>query len=122
MRADVAQAIRSIFDAPDLAKAQERLQDVVKQYQGKAPKLAAWIETQVLEGPTVFALPLSHQRRMRTSNSAERLNQELKRRTRVVRVFPNDASLLRLVTALLVEQSDQWETEKTYLNMKTGSQ
>ena len=47
-----------------------------------------------------------------------RLNQELKRRTRVVRVFPNDASLLRLVTALLVEQSDQWETEKTYLTMK----
>jgi putative transposase len=118
MRAEVAQAIRSIFDAPDQAKAQERLKEVVKQFQSKAPKLADWIENNVPEGLTVFGLPHSHQRRMRTSNSAERLNQELKRRTRVVRVFPNDASLLRLVTALLVEQSDQWETEKTYLNMK----
>ena len=118
MRVEVARAIRSIFDAPDLAKAQERLKDVVKQFQPKAPKLADWIENNVPEGLTVLGLPQSHQRRLRTSNSAERLNQELKRRTRVVRVFPNDASLLRLVTALLVEQSDEWETEKTYLNMK----
>nr|WP_321353428.1 IS256 family transposase [uncultured Methanoregula sp.] len=118
MRNEAAQAIRSIFDAPDQAKAQERLKDVVKQFQSKAPKLAEWIENNVPEGLAVFGLPQSHQRRMRTSNSAERLNQELKRRTRVVRVFPNDASLLRLVTALLVEQSDQWETEKTYLTMK----
>jgi len=121
MRAEVAQAIRSIFDAPDLAKAQERLKDVVKHFQVKAPKLADWIENNVPEGLTVFGLPQSHQRRMRTSNSAERLNQELRRRTRVVRVFPNDTSLLRLVTALLVEQSDQWETEKTYLNMKPAN-
>jgi len=118
MRAEVAQAIRSIFDAPDLPKAQERLKEVVKQFQSKAPKLADWIENNVPEGLTVFGLPHSHQRRLRTSNSAERLNQELKRRTRVVRVFPDEASLLRLVTALLMEQSDQWETEKTYLNMK----
>ena len=66
----------------------------------------------------VFGLPVGHQRRLRTANAAERLNQELKRRTRVVRVFPNDALLLRLVTALLMEISDQWETDNIYLNMK----
>jgi putative transposase len=55
---------------------------------------------------------------MRTSNAAERLNQELKRRTRVVRIFPNESSLLRLVTALLMKKSDHWKTDKRYLNMK----
>lgn len=118
MRAEVAQAIRSIFDSPNLAKAQERLQEVVKQFEIKAPKLADWIQNNVPEGLSIFSLPSAHQRRLRTSNSAERLNQELKRRTRVVRVFPNEASLLRLVTALLMEKSDQWESDKIYLNMQ----
>ena len=118
MRAEVARAIRSIFDAPDLGKAQERLKEVVKLYESKAPKLAAWIENNIPEGLTVFRLPVDHQRRMRTSNAAERLNQELKRRTRVVRIFPNDTSLLRLVTALLMEKTDAWESDKIYLNMK----
>jgi transposase-like protein len=66
----------------------------------------------------LFHLPVDHQRRMRTSNAAERLNQQLKRRTRVVRIFPNDASLLRLVTALLMKKNDEWESDKIYLNMK----
>lgn len=118
MRLEVARAIRSIFNAPDLAKAQERLKEVVALYAAKAPKLADWIEHNIPEGLAVFQLPLEHHRRMRTSNAAERLNQELKRRTRVVRIFPNEASLLRLTTALLMEKSDQWETDKIYLNMK----
>lgn len=118
LRAEVARAIRSVFDAPDLPKAQERLQEVVKQFEPRAPKLAQWMENNLPEGLAVFSLPVGHQRRLRTSNSAERLNQELKRRTRVVRVFPNDASLLRLVTALVMEKSDQWETDKIYLNMQ----
>jgi putative transposase len=117
-RAEVARALRSIFDALDLTQAQARLKEVVKQFASTAPKLADWIENNVPAGLAVFGLPPSHQRRLRTSNAAERLNQELKRRTRVVRVFPNDASLLRLVTALLMEQSDQWETDKIYLNMQ----
>ena len=118
MRAEVAQAIRSIFDSPNLAKAQERLQEVVKQFEIKAPKLADWIQNNVPEGLSIFSLPSAHQRRLRTSNSAERLNQELKRRTRVVRVFPNEASLLRLVTALLMEKSNQWESDIIYLKME----
>ena len=70
----------------------------------------------------MFTLPAAYQKRMRTSNALERVNQELKRRTRVARVFPNEQSLLRLVTALLVETSDEWETGTLYLNMKPPTQ
>ena len=66
----------------------------------------------------MFTLPAAHQKRMRTSNALERVNMELKRRTRVARVFPNEPSLLRLITALLTETSDDWETGKIYFNME----
>jgi putative transposase len=66
----------------------------------------------------VLGVPLTHQSRLRTSNALERINQEIKRRTRVARVFPNETSLLRLITALLCETSEEWETGKIYLNMQ----
>jgi transposase-like protein len=75
------------------------------------------MEANIAQGFTVYALPTAHHRRMRTSNAIERVNQELKRRTRVAALFPNEASLLRLTTALLCEQSDEWSTGKIYLNM-----
>jgi len=76
------------------------------------------MEENLPQGLTVFALPPAHQKRMRTSNALERVNQEIKRRTRVARLFPNEASLLRLVTALLAETSQEWESGKIYLNME----
>jgi putative transposase len=117
-RAGVARAIRSVFDAPDRHAADQRLKEIVGHYAKSAPKLAAWLEENLPQGFTVFALPAAHQKRLRTSNALERVNQELKRRTRVARVFPNEASLLRLITALLSETSDDWETGKIYLNME----
>ncbi|MSU31783.1 MAG: hypothetical protein EXS25_03795 [Pedosphaera sp.] len=75
-------------------------------------------EENLSQGLTAFTLPCAQQKRMRTSNALVRVNQELKRRTRVARVFPNENSLLRLVTALLVETSDECETGILYLNMK----
>jgi transposase-like protein len=75
------------------------------------------MEENIPQGLAVFSLPLAHQRRLRTSNSIERVNQELKRRTRVASLFPNEASLLRLISALLSEISDEWATSKIYLNM-----
>ena len=75
------------------------------------------MEANIPEGLTVFALPVNQRRRMRTSNMLERLNRELKRRTRVATLFPNEASLLRLVSAVLVEVSEEWETGKIYLCM-----
>jgi putative transposase len=121
-RAEVARAIRSVFDSPSRAAAERRLQEIVAGYARSTPKLAAWLEENLPQGLTVFSLPAAHQKRLRTSNALERVNQELKRRTRVARVFPNENSLLRLVTALLVETSDDWETGKIYLNMECLSQ
>ena len=118
LRAVVAEDIRSIFNSPDRASAQARLKTVVAKHEAKAPKLTAWMEENIPQGFNVFALPSTHQRRLRTSNAIERVNQELKRRTRVASLFPNEASVLRLVTALLAEISEQWETGKIYLNMQ----
>jgi putative transposase len=121
-RAAVAQDIRSIFDCPDRPNAQTRLQEVVASYAQSAPKLAAWMEENLPQGLTVFAFPAPHRRRLRTSNPLERVNLELKRRTRVAGLFPNEASLLRLVSALLAETSEEWETGKIYLNMENSAQ
>jgi transposase-like protein len=121
-RAAVAQAIRSVFDCPNRLTAQARLKDVVAAYTQTAPKLAAWMEENLPQGFTVFAFPREHQRRLRTSNPLERVNRELKRRTRVASLFPNETSLLRRVSALLAETSDEWETGKIYLNMECPTQ
>jgi transposase-like protein len=117
-RAEVAQTIRSVFDCPDRASAEARLKAVVAAQAATAPKLAAWMEENLPQGLTTFAFPAAHRRRLRTSNPLERVNLEIKRRTRVAGLFPNEASLLRLVSALLTETSEEWETGKTYLNME----
>jgi putative transposase len=118
LRAEAAQDIRTIFNAADLSAAQRQLQVVAQKYRESAPKLAEWIETHAPEALTIFSLPEAHRKKLRTTNSLERLNKEIKRRTRVATLFPNEASLERLVTALLSEISDEWETGKTYLTMK----
>ena len=83
-----------------------------------APDLSEWMEENLPEGLTVFTLPPSHWKKMRTSNMLERLNKEIKRRTSVATLFPNEASLLRLVSAVLMETSEEWESGKVYLRMK----
>jgi putative transposase len=117
LRTAVAADIRSVFQCADKASAEARLKERVSFYAKTAPKLALWMEENIPQGFTVYALPEAHHRRMRTSNAIERVNQELKRRTRVASLFPNEASLLRLATALLCELSDEWQTGKIYLNM-----
>lgn len=117
MKEPVARDIRSIFNAPDLHEAQRLLAKTVESYAESAPKLAEWMESSIPEGLAVFALPAHQRRRLRTSNLVERLNRELKRRTRVASLFPNEASLLRLASAVLVEVSEEWETGIIYLRM-----
>lgn len=76
------------------------------------------MEVNIPEGFTVFAFPKVHQRRFRTSNYMERLSQEIKRRTRVVRVFPNEQSSLRLISDILMEVGEEWESGRLYLEME----
>ena len=122
MRQTVASQLREIFNALTLQLAEALLTKMVSSYRKSAPELAAWLEQNVPESFTVFALPKEHRLRMRTSNPAERVNQEIKRRTRVARIFPNPKSLLRLVTALLCDINDDWETSRSvYLNMNPPS-
>ena len=116
MRTAVAADIRSIFNAPDQNEAGLLLEKFLTRYETTAPKLVAWAEEAIPEGFTVFALTASHRRRLRTTNLLERVNQEIKRRTRVARLFPNEASCLRLVSAIPMEISDDWQTaDKRYV-------
>ncbi len=116
MKGEVAADIRAILTAPSRADADALLVRTVQKYATTASKLATWMETALPEGLTVFAFPAAQRQRLRTVNGLERLNQEIRRRTRVVGVFPNEASCLQLVSALAMETSDDWETGKIYLS------
>jgi transposase-like protein len=118
MRREVAGDLRAIFESGDRREAERRLQQAVDKYAQRAPKLSAWMDANVADSFTVFSFPETHRRRLRTSNLMERISKELKRRTRVATLFPNEDSLLRLVSAVLMEISEEWETEKTYLRME----
>ncbi len=117
MQAEVAADIRAIFNAPDREQAEQYLKQIVSKYADVASELADWIEAAIPEGLTVFDFPETHRRRIRTSNMLEWVNQEIKWRTRVVRIFPNPPSCFRLVSAILMEISEDWETGKIYLNI-----
>lgn len=118
MLLDVAADIRTIFNAPNRATAEAYLQKTVEKYAKSASKLARWLEENLPEGLTVFDFPAAHRRLIRTTNGLERVNREVKRRTRVVGIFPNEAACLRLVSAILMEIDEQWQTGKLYLSFE----
>ena len=120
MRAEVAQDIRSILNAPDREEAERLLVKTVKKYEGKASRLTQWMQSNLPEGFTIFKLPPYQRRCLRSTNMLERLNKEIKRRTRVATLFPNEQSLLRLVSAILMEISDEWEAGRMYLRMSNS--
>ena len=117
IRKRIGAELRQIWNAPNLETATENLRRLVETYRDKSSKLAAWLEGNIPEGLAVFTLPEHHRRRLRTSNPIERaVQQEIKRRTQKVRVFPNEDSLERLVSAVLVEIDDKWAVaDKAYI-------
>jgi transposase-like protein len=116
LRTGVAADIRAIFNAPDRTEADHLLTKFLDRYEKTAPKLVLWAEENLPQGFTVFDFPAAHRRRLRTTNLLERMNEEIRRRTRVARLFPNEASCLRLVTAIVMEISEDWQTaDKRYL-------
>jgi len=116
MKKKVAADIRAIFNAPSRQEADRLLALAVQKYEKTASKLATWMEENIPQGLTVFDFPPEHQRRLRTTNGVERLNREIRRRSRVVTIFPNEASCLRLVSAILMETSEDWMTGRIYLS------
>ena len=120
-RSELVGDLRSIFNSQNFPEAKAKLKSVVEKYQGRLPKLSEFLEAHCEECFTVFALPENHRLRMRTSNPLERLNKEIRRRTKVVGVFPTEASLLLLVGAVLNEISDDWLSSKLYLSFIPSS-
>jgi transposase-like protein len=118
MQAEVAADIRMIFDAPDRASADAYLTKTVAKYQHSASRLSEWMATNIPEGLTVFAFPAAFRKLLRTTNGVERLHREVRRRARVVSIFPNPASCLRLVSAVLAEISEEWLTGRTYISFE----
>jgi len=119
MRREVADNLRTVFNAPDRHTAETYLAKIVQKYAESAPALANWLEQNIPEGLTVFSFPAAQRRRLRTANGLERLSREIKRRTRVVSIFPNEAACLRLISAVLMEIDEDWQTDRIYLTLDT---
>lgn len=117
MRLEIGEVMREIFSSPTLEMAQEMKRRAIEKYQKRAPEFAKWLEENVDEGLTVYQFPKEHWKRIRTSNGMERVNKEIKRRTRVAVLFPNAQSALRLVTGVVIEIHEEWVTGKQYLDM-----
>lgn len=116
-RKEIARTIRPIFQAPDRVEAERLLKQAIDSVKDKQPKLAAWMEINLPEGLTCFAFPEPHRRRIRTTNMVERNNREIKRRTKVATLFTSEKSIERLVSALLMEQDENWMNGRIYLTM-----
>ena len=116
MKEDVAFDIRSIFNAPNIDEAKRLLAINVKKYEPVASELAKWMANNIPEGLIIFNFPREHWVKIRTNNNAERVNREIKRRTRVASIFPNTASCERLIAALLIEIDEIWQASDVYLN------
>ena len=120
-RREVAENLRTIFNAPDRQTAEAYLRKIVQKYAQVAPALADWLEKNIPEGLTVFSFPASQRRRLRTSNGLERLSREIKRRTRVVSIFPNETACLRLISAILMEINEEWQVDnRIYLTIEAN--
>jgi putative transposase len=117
-RARLAEELRAVFAAPDAAQARSQARGSAERWRRSHPAVAARLEEELEACLACYEVPAAHRVRVRTTNGLERFNQELKRRTRVVRIFPHRASLLRLVTALAMEQSEEWVSGRRYLDME----
>ena len=116
MRSEIAQAVRDVYQALSQHEAEERLKEAVAKYEKRAPKFSQWFEENGPEGMTFYKRPRGHWKKVRTVNVVERLNEEVKRRTRVARLFPNEASCERLVTAVVADIHEEWAIGKKYLS------
>jgi len=117
-QAALRQDLRVVFDAPTLEWAKEAAASVIARWGKTHPSLASWLEATLEDCLAFFAFPEAHRRRLRTTNVLERFNEEIKRRTRVVRIFPNPDACLRLVSAMCLEQSEEWVAGRVYLDMR----
>jgi transposase-like protein len=115
---DCLQELRWLYDRRDLAEARRDLAAWLTKWSTKYPRLTAWVEENIEETLSFYRLPRQHHKHLKSTNMLERLNEEIKRRTHVVRIFPNAESCLRLVRSLAVETHENWLEQHRYLNME----
>ena len=115
---DCLTELRWFYERRNVEEARRDLTAWLAKWQGKYPKLCEWVENNIEETFTFYRLPKEHHKHLKSTNVLERLNQELKRRTQVIRIFPNEASALRLLRALAVEIHEGWLESPRYLNME----
>lgn len=117
LRGEMTAWLRRIFRSENKREARSAFEEVVEEFEGKADAALDILEDGLEDAVAVLVLPAKYRRRLRTTNMLERLNEELRRRERVIRIFPNEDSALRMVGALLVEQHEKWISGKRYFNM-----
>jgi transposase-like protein len=118
MRGEIAQAVKDIYQSVGLNEARNRMRETVERYKGKAAKFCDWLEDNFEEGLAFFRFPRRMWKQIRTVNMVESLNKEVRRRTNVVRVFPNENSCLRLISAVLMDKHEDWVSGKVYLRVE----
>ena len=118
MQPEIKQCLKEIYNAPKIEIARSLRDEMLETYAETAPKAMETLELGFDDVMAVMSLPKKYRKRLRTSNSIERLNQEIRRRERVIRIFTNEASLIRLIGAMLMEQDEKWTTGKKYLSME----
>jgi putative transposase len=114
----VAAALRQAFIQPDRAQASRTLRHVADQLRQKWPKLAAFIDDSETDVLSHLDFPEQHRTKLHSTNPLERLNKEVKRRADVVGIFPNEASIIRLIGAVLLEQNDEWQLQHRYMQVE----
>jgi len=118
LKDEVHSHVQAILEAPDEETARMLLGKTTSFYEDKVPKAMSTLEAGFDDAAAVLLLPEKYRKRLRTTNSIERLNEEIRRRERVIRIFPNRESVIRLLGALLMEQDDKWTTGKKYSDME----
>jgi transposase-like protein len=114
----VAAAIRQAFGQPDRAQAGETWRHVADQVRGRWPKLAGLMDDSEADVLAYLSFPAQHRTKLHSTNPIERLNKEVKRRADVVGIFPDEASITRLIGAVLLEQNDEWQTQNRYMQVE----
>ena len=114
---EIKEDLRKLYEAVDLDSAKKVRDQIIDKYETKAPKAATLLNETFDDITAVLTVPLKYRKRLRTTNGVDRLNQEIRRRERVIRIFPNEASVIRLMGALLMEQNEKWQEGRKYFDM-----
>jgi transposase-like protein len=114
---ETKEMLSDIYNAPDIGKARVRANETIQWLSSRAPEAAALLDESFDDITAVFSLPIKYRKKLRTSNGIERLNEEIRRRDRVLRIYPGDDSVMRVIGTLLAEQSEKWQTDRLYFDM-----